>query len=155
MKYINNYGVTFVVVLGILSMFGSQSNSSSSNNTPNPVFTAFSVNPGLVCLNTSIPLVQVTYTFDPDGWSNENTLCTQIKANGVTVHPELRHQCLDDGTSGSYSFNLTDKFGGNVPSEITVQVELLPLVAGDAYDVRAATIATRVDCPPPGGVPNP
>lgn len=155
MKHINIYGVTFVFILGILSMFGSQSSPSSSTSSPSPVFTAFEVNPGIVCLNTSIPLVQVNYTFDPDGWSNPNTLCTQIMANGVTVHPEIRHQCLDDGTSGSYTFNLTEVFGGNVPSEVTVQVELLPLVAGDVYDTRAATITTRVDCLPPGGLPNP
>ena len=153
MKALNKLGAFFVVVVGLLSMFGSQNTPTRSE--PEPRFTSFSVAPQSVCLNQGIPLVQVNYEYDPDGWTNENTLCTTIYANGDVVHPTIRHQCLDDGTSGSYTFNLTKHFGTNVPPSVTVRVELAPSVSGAIYDSREGTVTTIVDCPPPGGIPNP
>ena len=100
-------------------------------------------------------MVQVSYEFDPDGWNNENTLCTTIYANDDVVHPTVRHQCLDSGTSGSYTFNLTEHFGVNAPPTVTVRVTLSPLVSGTTYDSREGSVTTRIDCPPPGGLPNP
>ncbi|CAM3851322.1 hypothetical protein [Rheinheimera salexigens] len=145
-------GIGCIVVIGLAAMLGSQSTPRSS---PEPVFTSFSLVPQVVCLNQGIPLVQVNYEFDPDGWNNENTLCTTIYANGDTVHPTLRHQCLSDGTTGSYTFNLQDHFGTNIPQQVTVRVELTPSVAGETYDFREGVVDTRVDCPPAGGVPIP
>ena len=153
MKNLNRFGLLSVVILGIAAMLGSQS--SSTRSDPEPEFTSFSLAPAAVCLNQGLPLIQVDYTFDPDGWSNETTLCTTIEANGQTVHDEWRHQCLDDGTSGTYTFSVFEQFGTNVPPEITVSVQLLPLVDDDAYDIVSGTVTTIPDCPPPGGIPNP
>ena len=154
MNILKTTSLSIVFLFGIASMLGSQS-SSTRSSTPEPSLTSFTVGPPIVCLNQGIPLVQVSYEFDPDGWSNENTLCTQITANGQVVHPTLRHQCLDDGTTGNYTFNIVEQFGTNAPAEITVMVELLPLVSGDAYDSLSGTVTTEVACPPPGGLPNP
>lgn len=148
MKYLNKAGLFIILIIGITSMFGSQN--STVRNTPEPRFTSFSVNPLSVCLNIGIPLVQISYEFDPDGWINENTLCTNVLANGEYIHQTIRHQCLDDGTSGSLTFNLADQFGTNTPSEIVIRVELVPLVAGVEHDSRERAISTSINCTQPG-----
>jgi len=143
-------------VLCVIAATISACKTTSTTSTPanDPEFTSFSIAPNLVCLNQGFPLVQVSYEFDIGDWSNPSTLCTTLRVDGQTI-PTLRHLCADDGTSSTFTFNLNDVFGTNVPPQVTVEVELGPSIAGDAEDVVSGSVQTRIDCPPasptPGG----
>jgi hypothetical protein len=101
--------------------------------------------------------VRVAYTFDPDGWSNPNTLCVAVLVNDLAPYPTTVHKCLSDGTSHELTFQPSQVFGANVPSTMTVTGYLKSLYAQNqnAFDTGARTVTTRVDCPPPGQVPTP
>lgn len=154
-KSLKTIGLVSSVIIGIAGIIASGSNNTRTQSEPEPRFTAFSVEPAAVCLNVGVDFVRVSYTVDPDGWSNPSTLCVDVLANGQQIHNTVHHQCLNNGTSGELTFRPTQFFGSNVPSSITVGVRLVPSVAGQEKDSRQTTITTNPACPPPGNIPNP
>ncbi len=119
-----------------------------------PEFTRFVVQPSILCLNTpGLLTFRIGYTVALNDWSNPNTLCVDLSANEEKLHPTLHHQCMDDGTEGSYTVSVTDVFGTNVPSSITFKGELVPSVAGETKDTETVTVTTDNSCPPPGVTP--
>lgn len=149
---IDFYCLPFVAIIVIGFLAGCPK---TQQPEPEPRFTAFSVSPANVRLNVGLDFVRVAYEFDPDGWSNPNTLCVDVLANGQILHTTEHHQCLSDGTSGELTFRPTLFFGSNVPSTIEVSARLVPSIAGETKDTRSAAITTQTDCPPPDPIPNP
>lgn len=152
MKLAERAAFLAVIGAGLLVMPASQPRTGEPQRESSPEFTSFSVTPEAICINFGVPVVTVSYTFDPHDWSNPATLCTKVKANGEPLHVTVNHQCLNDGTSGTLAFNLLDFFNNAPPSEITVTAQLNPSIAGDVYDTVQATV-TAVNCDPPGTRP--
>ena len=143
-----------IVGLGLFLMPASQQplggggGGGSGTTSRAPSFSSFSVTPNPLCLNFGVPVVNVSYTIDPAGWSNPNTLCVGVEANGEYVHNTPNHKCLSDGASQILSFNALDFFNNAPPSTITITATLRPSIAGDPYDTRSASI-TAMNCEPP------
>lgn len=146
-----------VIACSVLTACPPRSSPPPTRPDPAPRFTAFDVGPSPLCLNIGIPLVRVAYSFDPDGWSNPNTLCVAVLVNDLAPYPTTVHKCLSDGTSHELTFQPSQVFGANVPSTMTVTGYLKSLYAQNqnAFDTQARTVTTIVDCPPAGGVPTP
>jgi hypothetical protein len=147
-----------VVGLGLLLMPASQQptvggGTGGSSRAPSPTFTSFSVSPKPLCINFGVPVMHVNYTFDPDGWSNPDTLCVRLKANGQFLHNTPNFKCLNEGTSHSHSFNVMDFFNNAPPATITVTGELVPSIAGNPYHTAEDSL-TAGNCGPPGTMPN-
>jgi hypothetical protein len=118
-----------------------------------PAFASFSATER-VCLNhAGIPIARVVYDVSLNDWSNPSTLCVDLFANGEAIHPTVHQQCMDDGTSGEYTFSLIEHFGSNIPSEFTIMGELVPAVAGETQDTASTTVVTDLNCPPPDNLP--
>lgn len=138
----------------LLSVSACSSLGDENRDTPEPEFTNFIAGPSPVCLNVGVPIVRLSYEYDADGWPTNTggTLCVQIRANDRAAHPTLRHSCIDQGTSGVLTMNVSDLFGANAPQTINFTGELVTSIAGTVKDTAETSIATRVDCQQPGTI---
>jgi len=150
------YGFSATVLLCLIVACGG-----GNTETPSePEFSAFSVTPNEVCLNQGVDLVRVNFTVDLHG-READTWCINLRLNGELLNQgavnNVHEYCLDDGNPGEMTFTLSNHFGTNIPSQITIEGTIVQAITGvqsEGEDSQSSTtITTNPDCPPPDIVP--
>src|SRR6056297_1332642 len=102
-----------------------------------PEFTSFSASPSVVCLNQGVDLVRVNFNVELHG-READTWCIDLRLNGELLNEgsvnNVHDYCLEDGNPGELIFTLSNHFGSNIPSQITIEGTIVQAVTGQESD---------------------
>jgi hypothetical protein len=150
---------TLSVICIAVGLFGTIATSKSKK--PKGEFISLTADPSVVCINTGIPVVRITFRA-----KSSNHQCVIIRVNNQTIISGFespisslvgQNRCGDEEWGETYGFSLNDLFGNNIPPTVTITAELFTggstIAQQTKLDSTGITITTRT-CGPPDVIGN-